>query len=75
MTAHFRNGCPWASGDLYGGFDTNQVWDWSKVTCKHCLRLKQYGHGREKRAQKHDWDEKKDCLKPKFAKMYQKRGW
>ena len=36
-TKHHKNGCPWASGDLQSA-DTEQVTDWKKVTCKHCLR-------------------------------------
>ena len=36
-TIHYRDGCPWADGELQMS-DTRQTTNWKEVTCKHCLR-------------------------------------
>lgn len=33
---HFWHGCAWADGSKYMS-DTNQTYDWKKVTCYHCI--------------------------------------
>lgn len=42
-TIHFYHGCPWANGEIQQA-DTEQVTDWNKVTCKHCIRRKRLAH-------------------------------
>ena len=64
-TIHFLYGCPWADGEIQQS-DTWTTCDWKKVTCKHCNK----GYGRQRRAERDDWDAKTDTVKPEFRHYY-----
>ncbi len=49
LTVHYRDGCPWASGELQCG-DTDARETWKGVNCGHCLRRKPITTERERRA-------------------------
>lgn len=69
MKVHFLYGCSWADGSIQMA-DTDQTCYRHKVTCKQCLRLMRTGYGRERRAERFDWDAITDTVKPEYTHYY-----